>query len=103
MKSINKLTIHLFCIVYAISLIKSIESVPFPLEEYRHVIGTGKGCFYNQKYYNNNERINSTEPCLKCDCVNSKLKCFMKVCPLIKPSQDDGCQIEQNPNGIFKI
>lgn len=55
-----------------------------------------KGCFYHNYYYENGERINSTDPCLQCICNNSRLKCTMKVCPLIKPVQD-GCIIERNP------
>ena len=103
MQSAEKLTIYLLCIAYAIGLIECSDPVRFSLEEFRNVVnGRGGraddegGCFYSMRYYNHGERINTTEPCLNCNCVDSKLKCFMKVCPLIKPLQD-GCTIEQTP------
>ena len=53
------------------------------------------------KYYNDGDRINSTDPCLNCNCLDNKLKCFMKICPLIKPAQD-GCIIEQNEHNCMR-
>lgn len=110
MQSPKRSTIYLLlCIAYAIGLIECSHPVRFSLEEFRNVVfnradavggggsgGDDRGCFYSMRYYNHGERINSTEPCLNCQCMDSKLKCFMKVCPLIKPLQD-GCVIEPNP------
>lgn len=103
MQSPKRLTIYLLCIAYATGLIECSHPVRFSLEEFQNVVNNregrladGGGCFYSMRYYNHGERINSTEPCLNCNCIDSKLKCFMKVCPLIKPLQD-GCTIEQRP------
>lgn len=104
MQSPKKLTVYFLCIAYAIGLIECLHPVPFSLDEFRNVVANrdgrtaddGGGCFYSMKYYNHGERINTTEPCLNCNCIDSKLKCFMKVCPLIKPLQD-GCTIEPVP------
>lgn len=48
------------------------------------------------KHYQNGEQIQTNEPCLNCTCVNSMLMCYLRVCPFIRPV-DENCLVEKVP------
>ncbi|XP_022237550.1 mucin-3A-like [Limulus polyphemus] len=45
-------------------------------------------------HYANGEQIATNEPCLNCTCNNSMLMCYLRVCPFVRPVDED-CIVEK--------
>lgn len=49
------------------------------------------GCWYEGKRFEESSIVNTTEPCLRCRCLEGSLRCRLRVCPRIPNPPPVGC------------
>ncbi|XP_044013926.1 mucin-5AC-like [Aphidius gifuensis] len=49
------------------------------------------GCWYEGKRFEESSMVNTTEPCLRCRCLEGSLRCRLRVCPRIPNPPPVGC------------
>lgn len=56
------------------------------------------GCVYKGRKYTHNEEVVTTQACLNCTCQRGFVSCFLKVCPVLEPpDNDDTCYLLKEP------
>lgn len=55
------------------------------------------GCSYKGRKYYDLDEVVTSQPCLNCTCQRGFVSCFLKVCPVLNPPEDDSCYFLKDP------
>lgn len=56
------------------------------------------GCSYKGRKYSHTEEVYTSQPCLNCTCQRGFVSCFLRVCPVLDPPEnDDTCYLLKEP------